>query len=167
MTKLVELTSGSSTESDLDALDMNMTVTPAFNSKATEMNIEIATEPYIDLANFSNETALKMPTTKSMAFDIGSESMLEPVYSDMEWAEPDYDDYDEMAWNQPSTKTLGSENWSKNVSKPKISQGDLSVEDLDAVDDAVDEFFLNLLIMANNGSKSQHCLINQNSKNTS
>ena len=115
MTKLIELTSGSSTESNLDMPDMNTTVTPAFNSKATETNIEIATEPSIDLANFTNETALKMPTTKSMVFDIGSKSMLEPDYSEMDWIEPDYDDYDEMAWNQPSTKTLGSENWSKNV----------------------------------------------------
>ena len=140
VTKLVELTSDSSTESDLDVLDMNSTVTPTSSSKTTRMFAEMTTEPYNDLAKFSNETVTMMPTTTAMV-DIGSESVLEPVYPDLEWEEPDYIDYDEMAFTQSSAKTLGSANWSKNDSMPKISQKDLTDEELDAVDSAVDEFF--------------------------
>ena len=137
----------------------NTTVTPVFEAKATETAtesaMELTTESPIELAtdsNLTNETTIKMPSTKSMVFDNDPKAVLEPEFAEMNLIEP-------------STKSLVIENESKNVSGPEIDQLDLSVEDLDAVDAAIDEFFLDLLILANNGSKQQHCLINQNSKN--
>ena len=85
----------------------NTTVTPIFEAET----IESATESAIELAtdsNLTNETAIEMPSTKSMVFDNDPKAVLEPEFAEMNLIEP-------------STKSLVIENESKNMSGPELT----------------------------------------------